>query len=156
MFRAPTMPAALRRLLPLLFVALAAACAKKIGDQCSLNSDCSINGDRACDLAQPGGYCTVPGCEPNSCPTDSVCVYFDANEPRLRRRYCMAGCDGDADCRDGYRCVPFTAQACLNVPYNASMPARCNITFDTNGSSSSIPAGAGYSVDHAGYCVRAQ
>lgn len=134
---------ALRPLLPLVVAAFAFACAKKIGDPCSLNSDCSINGDRVCDLAQPGGYCTIPGCEPDACPTDSMCVYFDAHSPRLRRRYCVAGCSGDDDCRDGYRCVPFDPPACVHASSSdPTVQVQCNRTFD--------------SVTQAGYCVRAQ
>ena len=119
-------------------------CPKEIGDSCALGSDCSINGDRQCDLAQPGGYCTVPGCEANGCPSESMCVSFDAHAPRLRRRYCMKGCEGDGDCRDGYRCVPQSPAACLQ--WDAGIPPvgqSCNRVADTT------PA-------YAGWCVRAQ
>jgi len=50
------------------------ACGRNIGDDCQLNTDCSANGDRTCDLSQPGGYCTIEGCDENSCPSDSACV----------------------------------------------------------------------------------
>jgi hypothetical protein len=119
-------------------------CPKQIGDSCSLSSDCSINADRICDLAQPGGYCTVPGCEANGCPSEAMCISFDAHAPRLRRRYCMLGCNGNADCRDGYRCVPPDPVACLQSP-TAILPTgqSCNRIADT-------------SPTHAGWCVRAQ
>ena len=51
-----------------------------------VSRDCSATGDRQCDLAQPSGYCTVPGCEANGCPSEAMCVSFDAHAPRLRRR----------------------------------------------------------------------
>jgi len=51
-------------------------CGRSIGDDCQLNTDCSANGDRTCDLSQPGGYCTVEGCDQTSCPQDSACMRF--------------------------------------------------------------------------------
>ncbi len=54
----------------------AGACGKNIGDACGNNVDCSITGDRFCDTAPPNGYCTVEGCDVDSCPGDSVCVRF--------------------------------------------------------------------------------
>jgi hypothetical protein len=62
--------------LALVVVASAAGCGHSIGDGCSTNTDCSANGDRTCDLSQPGGYCTVEGCDQTSCPSDSACVRF--------------------------------------------------------------------------------
>jgi len=59
------------------FTALAGAgCGHNIGDGCSINTDCSTNNDRTCDLSQPGGYCTIEGCDQSSCPSDSACVRF--------------------------------------------------------------------------------
>ena len=49
-------------------------CGRAIGDECQLATDCSPNGDRTCDLSQPGGYCTIEGCDETSCPSDSACV----------------------------------------------------------------------------------
>lgn len=63
----------------------AAACGEEIGDACSLSSDCSPQGDRICDVASPGGYCTVFGCDVGTCPEEAVCVRFfptvDSNRP---------------------------------------------------------------------------
>jgi hypothetical protein len=129
-----------------LVVALALAlfgCPKQIGDSCSLSSDCSINADRVCDLAQPSGYCTVPGCEANGCPSEAMCVSFDAHAPRLRRRFCMKGCNGNDDCREGYRCVVPDPEACLQSPAILPTGQSCNRVADT------APA-------YAGWCVRAQ
>jgi hypothetical protein len=52
------------------------ACGRSIGDDCQLNTDCSANGDRTCDLSQPGGYCTIEGCIEDSCPSEARCVRF--------------------------------------------------------------------------------
>jgi hypothetical protein len=93
-------------------LALLAGCSPKIGDKCTVSTDCSIQGDRLCDPTQPGGYCTVFNCEPNKCPDEAVCVAF--NEPscsspalsrRFQRTFCMLVCESNDDCRAGYTCV---------------------------------------------------
>lgn len=95
--------------------ALASGCSPKIGDQCGLSTDCSLQGDRLCDTAQPGGYCTIFGCGSNSCPDYAACVLFhgsvqgcsydDRTVSRTGRTFCMAGCKTNSDCRSGYICV---------------------------------------------------
>lgn len=93
-------------------------CTPKIGRECSNSLDCSQQGDRLCDNTQPGGYCTIFNCEPDKCPEgDGVCVSFlsqidpacgptdDATWGRFERTYCMAGCEDNSDCRDGYECA---------------------------------------------------
>jgi hypothetical protein len=95
----------------------AAGCTPKVGDRCSLNTDCSIDNTRVCDNSQPGGYCTVVNCAPNSCPNNAACVAFQATVPgcpyddyaspaRTARTFCMETCKSDSDCRqsDGYVC----------------------------------------------------
>jgi hypothetical protein len=117
----------------LLLVALAAAtaaCGNKIGDSCSVNTDCATEGGRVCDTKSPGGYCTVPGCDIGTCPSESECVQFypvinldrkcqDASECTIDEictvggfcasrdsevRFCMLSCSSQGDCRDGYEC----------------------------------------------------
>ncbi|HEY0464734.1 MAG TPA: hypothetical protein VGC79_11015 [Polyangiaceae bacterium] len=98
--------------------ALALGCTPKIGDDCTVSTNCSTTGVRLCDVTQPGGYCTIFNCEPGSCPDDAKCVNFgtelspvpgcqpsQANSP-YKRSFCMASCSTDSDCRDreGYRC----------------------------------------------------
>lgn len=62
-----------------------AACKAKIGDACRRSTDCSIRGDRTCDLSHqvdgagnelPGtkGECTIEGCGADSCPKEAECV----------------------------------------------------------------------------------
>ena len=55
---------------------LATACGKEIGDDCVISSDCDPSGERLCDTTSPGGYCTVQGCDFNTCPDEAVCVRF--------------------------------------------------------------------------------
>jgi hypothetical protein len=66
----------LRLALALVALTTAAACGHGIGDECVTSVDCSPSGDRMCDLSQPGGYCTVDGCDAKSCPSDSVCIRY--------------------------------------------------------------------------------
>ncbi|MEO6598522.1 MAG: hypothetical protein ABIQ16_01525 [Polyangiaceae bacterium] len=91
---------------------LALGCTPKIGDECTVSTNCSATGDRLCDITQPGGYCTVFNCEPGTCPADSVCINFgttsssvapvcapsQGNSP-YQRSFCMATCGSDGDCR---------------------------------------------------------
>ena len=109
---------------------LAAGCGNEIGDSCVISSDCSPNGDRQCDPSTKEGYCTIQGCDYDTCPEEAACIRFftgnfenrpcaEASEctldelcsleghcvPRSSEvRWCMRKCDGDGDCRDGYEC----------------------------------------------------
>ncbi len=116
------------------FAAFAAGCNPAIGDKCQLSTDCSLRGDRQCDVAQPGGYCTILNCGANSCPSgEASCVLFRAAVPgcdyddrsvsRTARSFCMKICDKDSDCRDGYVCrspsqIPATPNAELDYPWH--------------------------------------
>lgn len=82
----------------------ATGCAPEIGDRCSVSTDCSVNGDRICDTAQPRGYCTVQGCDPDSCPNSSVCVEWRFEPSRTTQTYCMERCNSGCG-REGYECV---------------------------------------------------
>jgi hypothetical protein len=90
------------KLLLLLLIACTGACAPRLGDGCERSADCSVQGDRICDLAQPGGYCTIADCEPGGCGDEGVCVRWQPDEPRVSRTWCMANCD-NCD-RDRYAC----------------------------------------------------
>jgi hypothetical protein len=99
--------------------ALASGCTPSIGSSCTQPTDCSSQGDRVCDTAQPGGYCTVLGCLGNAgaaCPDNAVCVSFGAAVPgcpyddyeapaRTGLSFCMKHCQQNSDCRDGYECA---------------------------------------------------
>lgn len=78
-----------------------AACGHSIGDSCQANVDCDPNGNRYCDLASPGGYCTMEGCDSDTCPGDSVCIRFFEQLP-------TKPCDqetADEDCLPSERCL---------------------------------------------------
>lgn len=105
---------------------LAVACGRKIGDSCKTSADCSLEAERNCDISQPGGYCTIEGCDERSCPGEAVCIRFfprlflsktcdacTADEicvdamcaPRSsERRFCALKCGSNGDCRDHYEC----------------------------------------------------
>ena len=103
--RRPSLTLALASVAMLLF---AVGCSPSIGDSCGGSTDCDINGTRICDRAQPGGYCTIQGCDVGTCPDgEGTCVQFRSDVPRLTDSYCMYSCDSDSDCRDdeGYRCL---------------------------------------------------
>lgn len=88
-------------------IVLAAGCAPAVGDPCQTSVDCSITGDRVCDTAQPGGACSVFGCEEGTCPAEATCVRWRPSESRLEFTACMRRCESDAGCRvdEGYACV---------------------------------------------------
>jgi hypothetical protein len=84
-----------------------AACKRQIGDDCKTATDCDPSGTRACDLSQPGGYCTIMGCDETSCPSEATCIrYFPTS---FLTKPCNpacedvvnppadAGCEGTAD-----------------------------------------------------------
>jgi hypothetical protein len=76
------MPALMRYRFVLLLVLAGlsglAACGKEIGDACVLSQDCSPNGDRFCSDpdGSRGGYCTIIGCDVDTCPGEATCVRF--------------------------------------------------------------------------------
>ena len=106
--------------LALLVGPTAVSCAPQVGKSCSLSTDCSPLGDRLCDSSQPGGYCTVFACQPDTCP-NSICVAFDLTtvDPacgrslwsRFEQSYCLAPCNSDGDCRSEYECVDLSTEA---------------------------------------------
>jgi hypothetical protein len=123
-------PPVIHRFVLILFALVVSACGHEIGDACSTNVDCAQDGTRDCDLSQPGGYCTVTGCDEYSCPSGSVCIRIfpfesatqscggdgdcDSNSlclpdgvcaPRVsERRFCERKCGSNDDCRGGYIC----------------------------------------------------
>jgi len=138
-----------------LFAAMAAlallGCKPSIGSGCTLSTDCSTQGDRVCDTAQPDGYCTVLNCTDNSCPNSAACVDFQVSVPgcaysdydapaRTSLVMCMKQCNEDSNCRqsDGYVCAnprgaPWYA-AILDDNQNQSV---CIAAFSSTGPSPS-------------------
>ncbi|HTM43390.1 MAG TPA: hypothetical protein VL137_00470 [Polyangiaceae bacterium] len=125
------------RILPLagllLAVAFATGCQNKIGDKCNTTADCTTGVDRICDTTQPGGYCTIFNCEPDTCPHESACVAFrtapasaeacqnSQEAPRLERTFCMLHCNRDSDCRAGYACIAFPENDPQHNPWSAEV-----------------------------------
>lgn len=121
-------------LVALLLAVAANGCRREIGDECVTAVDCNPNGSRSCDATQPGGYCTIQGCDETSCPEEAVCMrYFPAQflttpcDPMnpsdlactadeicldaglcaplsTELRYCVKACANVGDCREGYEC----------------------------------------------------
>jgi hypothetical protein len=95
-------PLGLMLALALVVAASAAACKRQIGDDCKTATDCDPNGARACDLSQPGGYCTIQGCDETTCPSEATCIrYFPA---QFLSKSCNPSCEDhpapDASCPD--------------------------------------------------------
>jgi hypothetical protein len=114
----------------LALLATTAACGNKIGDSCTISTDCATEGGRICDTSSPDGYCTVPNCDIGTCPSESTCVQFysviNVDKPCAQPedctidevctvghfcaardselRFCMLSCSSQGDCRDGYEC----------------------------------------------------
>ena len=130
---------------------LVAACSKHIGDDCKTSVDCSQEGDRACDISQPGGYCTIEGCDERTCPSEAVCIRFfptryltkacrkDHPEedcafdelclqdgrcaPRsTERRFCAYHCTDNGDCRGGYECRKAGTEGTMALVANPATP----------------------------------
>jgi hypothetical protein len=100
------------------FALAVAGCKAHIGSACTVSTDCSPQGNRVCDTAQPEGYCTELNCTDNTCPDSAVCVLFNPSVPgcaysdysapgRIGLSFCMAHCGSDSDCRqdEGYVCA---------------------------------------------------
>jgi hypothetical protein len=67
---------ALMRLFVLFALSVAAGCGQQIGDSCIVSTDCSIDGTRSCDITMRDGYCTILGCDYDTCPGEAACVRF--------------------------------------------------------------------------------
>ncbi|HEU0030780.1 MAG TPA: hypothetical protein VFQ53_09105 [Kofleriaceae bacterium] len=94
----------------------ASACGSEIGDECIVSSDCSPNGDRQCDISSKQGYCTIQGCDINTCPEEAVCVrFFTGNfsniacDP-LTENISTDNCSFDELCSLVGRCVPRSSE----------------------------------------------
>ena len=56
-----------------------AGCGAEIGDSCIILQDCNPQGEqdlRFCDTSQTHGYCTIQGCDFDTCPEEAVCIRF--------------------------------------------------------------------------------
>jgi hypothetical protein len=96
-------------------------CQQHIGDACSGSADCSVTGERQCDLAQPGGYCTVFSCDPDTCP-EGACIEWRFSPSRTAETWCMQSCSRDSSCRRDYSCV-LPANINMGGEWQADVPA---------------------------------
>lgn len=107
-------------------------CQQRIGDSCGVSSDCSVTGERQCDLAQPGGYCTVFSCDADTCP-EGACVEWRFIPSRTAETWCMATCSNDGRCRSEYSCV-LPSNINMAGEWQAEVPVEDRIarTIDLN------------------------
>jgi hypothetical protein len=112
------MPALMRTRLVVLsglvaVLAVSGACGKEIGDACVIAPDCSPDGDRICDPSSVDGYCTIQGCDVDTCPGESVCVrFFTGSFSNKECDYAGGGgeCSLDELCALSGRCVARSAE----------------------------------------------
>jgi hypothetical protein len=104
-------PTPSRLVLALLALLGPIACKAKIGDDCLRSTDCSIRGERVCDLSHrvdsqgnstPAGRgeCTIDGCGRDSCPKEAACIKVYGSD------FLSVACDPDREdvatfCEDG-------------------------------------------------------
>lgn len=90
-------------------------CGRMVGDGCTTSTNCDTG--QICDRTLPGGYCTKTDCHFFGCPSEAVCVPFNAFD-----NYCMLSCTENGDCRQDYECVldfgdaPFCGAVIEDVP----------------------------------------
>jgi hypothetical protein len=104
----------------LLMAALCVGCGAEIGDACIVSTDCAPDGSRACDLNSAGGYCTIAGCDYNTCPGEAECVRFFTGS--FSNRTCTASTE---DCIDiDNACTPDKNNNPVDSP-------NCTCPFDS-------------------------
>ena len=103
------------------------ACGHNVGDSCSTNIDCTQDGSRICDLSQPGGYCTLDGCDDSSCPSESVCVrFFDQKFPTGT---CSSPPGTIGECRADELCVVCGPSSSQPEPLSCCVPSTSERRF---------------------------
>jgi len=146
-----------------LLALLAPACGKEIGDPCTTNVDCQQDGTRDCDQSQPGGYCTVNGCDELSCPSEAVCIrvfptqksacqqdsdcrsagMYPADVSGLCRADGICGCDADSGCTSDGLCLP-------DLPHGFCVPRNSERRYCERGCGSNGDCRGGYVCREAG------
>jgi hypothetical protein len=115
-----SLPSYFRSIFAVLAIALG-ACGSEIGDSCLLNSDCDPTGQRICDQTQNDGFCTILGCDFDTCPEEAVCVRFfvggftdvvcDPATEDLPNSDGTDDCSFEELCTLAGRCVPRSAES---------------------------------------------
>ena len=105
----------LMRSLVFFAILVAAGCGQQIGDSCIVSSDCAFDGSRSCDVSMREGYCTILGCDYDTCPGEAACVRFFTGG--FTNRPCgpnapagSAACSLDELCSLEGECVPRAAE----------------------------------------------
>lgn len=131
---------------------LAAGCGKEIGDECIDGNDCSNDGDRICDVSSEAGYCTIQGCDYNTCPEEAACIRFFSgnfsNRPcdPLTENATTDDCSLDELCSLVGRCVPRSSEVryCMR---QCSDDSDCREGYECRG--------LGLQIEHGGEPVLA-
>ncbi|HEY5959392.1 MAG TPA: hypothetical protein VIV60_22695 [Polyangiaceae bacterium] len=139
------LPPELTRLAVLLaVVSTLVGCGTEIGAKCTTGTDCSQTGGRVCDTTMPSGYCTIPNCDPDSCPDEAACIAFvtgpstapvcqELHETRTVRAFCMRRCSSQGDCRSGYVCQDVSQTDWAERIDKSSKDARvCTVSFTSS------------------------
>jgi hypothetical protein len=120
-----------------------AACQAKIGEECLRSTDCSIRGERICDLSHrvndqgvvtPSGKgeCTIDGCGSDSCPKEAACIKVYGSDFLSvacdpEREDLATACDveqlGEAVC-EARGCVPSIEEGTWTCPPRDDCEAR--------------------------------
>ena len=120
LFHVPHFRRRVPALLALAFGFMALGCQAKIGDACRRSTDCSLRGERICDLSNRvagQGECTIEGCGRDECPDEAACVKTYGNDflsiscDPMREDRAAIGPDGVAlpprnDCDPNEVCLP--------------------------------------------------
>ena len=109
-----------------------AACQAQIGDACERSTDCSIRGERICDLSHrvneigvvtPAGEgeCTIDGCGRGSCPAEAACIKVYSTDfltiaCNPDREDLATFCEGDAATCESQGCVASTESGVFTCP----------------------------------------
>jgi len=99
------LPLFLLALVTLLFAGCGAGPSQGVGAACSTGEDCGGRTTAACILRWPAGYCTEFDCSLGSCPSGSHCVTGITFPDVQIDAFCLATCQENSDCRQGYRCT---------------------------------------------------
>lgn len=111
-------------LLALLALLGPTACKAKIGDGCLRSTDCSIRGERVCDLSHrvteagvqstlstAKGECTIDGCGRDTCPKEAACIKVYGSDFLSvacdpEREDVAVFCEADPDACEARGCLP--------------------------------------------------
>lgn len=146
-----------------------AGCGDEIGDGCSLNRDCSTSESRYCDTTQPGGYCTIIGCDHGTCPDEAVCVRFFpvgdqsiACDPQTEDFGGSDDCTFDEICTIAGYCAPRSAEVrfCMRTcggdgDCRDNYECRDKTLMIEHGGEPVPPAGEPVDQDPQGFCASA-